>query len=126
MVVESIPTVTTEAAPHPFFKDVLCGSERWFPMVQSILEDVREEFKAETLMPIARHTLEDKIPPYQLALLRAPWSNTLVGKVLGAKVRYPIVSQRIPQLWNPRGKLDVIDLDKDVFLFRFDLQSDLD
>lgn len=46
-----------------------------------------------------------------------------MGKVLGTKVRFPVLSQRISQLWKPTGKLDIIDLGRDIFLFRFDLPS---
>lgn len=50
MVVESIATITVEATPRLSFKNVLRGSDRWFPTVQSIPEDEQEEFEAETLL----------------------------------------------------------------------------
>ena len=62
----------------------------------------------------------------QLKMLSVPWGKTLMGKVLGSFVRYDTITQRVPQLWRPQGKLDIIDLGKDIFLFKFNLQSNLD
>ncbi|KAJ8429591.1 hypothetical protein Cgig2_008562 [Carnegiea gigantea] len=39
----------------------------------------------------------------QLRLLRAPWSKTLMGKVLGTTVRYDVLSQRLALLGKPHG-----------------------
>ena len=47
----------------------------------------------------------------------------LMGKVLGTVIEYEIVIHRIPVLWRQLGKLDIINLGKDVLLFRFERQG---
>ena len=62
----------------------------------------------------------------QLWNLRAPWSKMLMAIVLGSKIRYDARTQWIPLLWKPQGKLDIIDIGKHFFLFKFNLQSNLE
>ena len=49
-----------------------------------------------------------------------------MGKALGSTIRYDMLIQHLPLLRKPQAKLDIIDLRKHIFLFKFDLQSDYD
>ena len=106
------------------FKDVVNGTNRGFPTMDLILEQLQEDIDGE--IQESDTTLKVSFTMEQLQLLRAPWSKALIGKVLGTKLRYDAIVQRLPALWKPQGKLDIIDLVKHIFLFRFDLQLDLD
>ncbi|XP_021747564.1 uncharacterized protein LOC110713420 [Chenopodium quinoa] len=47
-----------------------------------------------------------------------------MGKCLGISVRPSLITQRVREMWRPQGTLEVIDLGKDVYLFRFSIQDD--
>ena len=46
-------------------------------------------------------------------------------KVFGSTVKYDVLTQHIPLLSKAQGNLDIIDIGKHIFLFKFDLQYDL-
>jgi len=48
-----------------------------------------------------------------------------MGEVLGSVVKYDIVCHRITLLWKMQGELKIIAIGRDIFLFRFELQSNL-
>ena len=106
------------------FRDVVSGTARCFPTATALTEQLREDTEALLPGPDTPHKVS--FSPHQLQILRAPWSQTLMGKVLGASVRYEILKLRIPLLWKTQGKLDIIDLGKAIFLFKFELKSDLE
>ncbi|XP_048489738.1 uncharacterized protein LOC125491693 [Beta vulgaris subsp. vulgaris] len=56
--------------------------------------------------------------------LRKPWSLTLMGKCLGISIRPSFMTQKIRSLSKPKGAVEVIDLGKGVYLYRFSLQDD--
>ncbi|XP_021742861.1 uncharacterized protein LOC110708943 [Chenopodium quinoa] len=47
-----------------------------------------------------------------------------MGKCLGISVRPSFITQRVRVMWKLRGSLEVIDLGKDVYLFRFSVTED--
>jgi len=106
------------------FRDVVSGTARCFPTATALTEQLREDTEALLPGPDTPHNVS--FSPHQLQILQAPWSQTLMGKVLGASVRYEILKLRIPLLWKTQGKLDIIDLGKAIFLFKFELKSDLE
>lgn len=54
------------------------------------------------------------------------WSNAIIVKVFGNIVGFHFLYSRITSLWKPGGRLDVVDLGKDIFLVKFGLKEDLD
>ncbi|KAI3852730.1 hypothetical protein MKX03_002291, partial [Papaver bracteatum] len=53
-----------------------------------------------------------------------PWKNCLIGKVVGKTVGYKYISIKTRELWNPSGKLDILDLGCDFYLFKFEFPDD--
>ena len=108
---------------RPSFRDIVAGSSRWFPTVKCLFEELEEESMEAEMSLMTQHKVQ--FTKANLQALRAPWAKTLMGKVLGTTIRYEILTQGIPALWRPLGKLEIIDLGKDVFLFRFERQNDI-
>lgn len=67
-----------------------------------------------------------KVDPMFMEQLSIPWRRSLVIKVLGKSVGYKALCSRVEQLWRLRGEITLLDLGKDYFLVKFDLQEDLD
>ena len=76
----------------------------------SLLEQMNKGLKDDVTIPNTH--LKVNFLANQLRILRAPWSKTLMGKVLGSMVRYDVLTLCIPLLWKPQGKLDIIDICK--------------
>ncbi|KAI3954788.1 hypothetical protein MKW98_002894 [Papaver atlanticum] len=57
--------------------------------------------------------------------IRQPWKNCLIGKVMGKSVGFKFLQERIIHLWKPIDKVQILDLGKDFFLFKFANPSDL-
>lgn len=51
--------------------------------------------------------------------LRSPWRLSLMGKCMGITIRANFMEARVRAMWRVKGSLEVIDLGKNVFLFRF-------
>lgn len=49
----------------------------------------------------------------------------LIGKVIGRTVGYKFLKDRTLALWKPSGHLQLLDLGKDFFLFKFSDMNDL-
>lgn len=58
--------------------------------------------------------------------IREPWSQSIIVKTFGRNVGYMHLSFRLRTMWKPMGKMDIIDLEHDHFMIKFDLKSDLD
>ncbi|XP_075651225.1 uncharacterized protein LOC142621755 [Castanea sativa] len=67
-----------------------------------------------------------KLSKVKKSKIRAQWSNSIIVKVFGRTVGFHFLHSKISSLWNPGGRLDVVDLGKDFFLVRFRLKEDLD
>ncbi|KAK7251090.1 hypothetical protein RIF29_33993 [Crotalaria pallida] len=48
-----------------------------------------------------------------------PWKQGLIVKMLGRKIGYKALENRLKQLWVRRGVIDIIDLDYDYYLVKF-------
>ena len=60
------------------------------------------------------------------ACIKAPWSNTLIVKVLGRIMGFNYLTFKVNTLWNPRTKMDCVDLGNDYFLIKFSDKEDYD
>ncbi|XP_048491355.1 uncharacterized protein LOC125492689 [Beta vulgaris subsp. vulgaris] len=104
------------------FKEVVSSSSQWFPEAKAVylssMEWDEPELEAPTGVNVVQFSKE------KLSQLRKPWGLTLMGKCLGILVRPSFITQRVRLMWKPRGTLEVIDLGKDTYLFRFSLQDD--
>ncbi|CAN1315504.1 hypothetical protein LINPERPRIM_LOCUS29732 [Linum perenne] len=53
-----------------------------------------------------------------------PWTNTVVIRLLGKSVGYSYLCNQLRAMWKPLGNMNVIDLDLDCFLVRFQNEKD--
>ncbi|CAL1360075.1 unnamed protein product [Linum trigynum] len=56
--------------------------------------------------------------------LCSPWKKTLMVRLLGRKVSYTYLCSQLRWMWRPVGKMDIMDLEDDVFLATFDNDQD--
>ncbi|XVF74118.1 hypothetical protein PTKIN_Ptkin13bG0034600 [Pterospermum kingtungense] len=136
VVMETIPSSRLAAAtetmgvgvsrPFPSFKDTLMGdkgkgskSGLWDDggLVSDDDEEVNVEEEDEEC-PTIRLTKEEKIR------LRQPWGQTLIVKVLGRSVGYNTLLRRILALWRPKSKIEMVAIENDYFLVKFESSED--
>nr|POE90285.1 hypothetical protein CFP56_61270 [Quercus suber] len=58
--------------------------------------------------------------------IRALWSKALIVKVYGRTVGYNYLTFKINALWNPMARMTCVDLGKDFFLIKFNVEEDYD
>lgn len=81
-------------------------------------EEPMEEIDPDPNCPVIPVSKEEK------ERLRRPWRRTLIVKVLGRKVSYSYLFQRLQRMWKPDANFDLIAIDQDYFLARFDSLRD--
>ena len=55
-----------------------------------------------------------------------PWQNTVVVKLLGRRIGYRALCNRLEALWNLTLGFNIIDLENDFYLVRFKKAGDVD
>ncbi|XP_031119048.1 uncharacterized protein LOC116022464 [Ipomoea triloba] len=80
-------------------------------------EEIGDE-RADPNCPIIRVSKEEK------ERLRRPWRRTLIIKLLGRKVGYSFLMNRLQRMWKPEASFDLITLDQDFFLAKFESLRD--
>lgn len=48
--------------------------------------------------------------------LRRPWRQSLIVKVLGRKVGYNFLHNRLKAMWRPKARMELIALENDYFI----------
>ncbi|KAI3931890.1 hypothetical protein MKW98_012300 [Papaver atlanticum] len=97
--------------------------------LNDIEEDLVQQGQEEG-MPAGDATVpNDEIPVIEIdnqtrRRIIQPWKNCLIGKVVGKTVGYKYISSKTRELWNPSGKIDILDLGNDFFLFKLELPED--
>src|ERR1044072_9114251 len=56
----------------------------------------------------------------------SPWKDALVVSLLGKRLGYRIIKAKLTSLWRLQGEFDLMDVDNDFFMVRFDRDSDRD
>ncbi|KAJ4840413.1 hypothetical protein Tsubulata_009248 [Turnera subulata] len=56
--------------------------------------------------------------------IACPWVCSVIVRVLGRKFSYRVICSKIAYLWKPQGGFQVIDLDNEYFLVRFEKRED--
>lgn len=75
-------------------------------------DDEKDEVKSPDC-PMIYLTKEEK------AEFRRPWRQSLIIKVLGRRVGYTYLLNRIRSLWKPKALIEMMALENDYFLVRF-------
>ncbi|XP_031106253.1 uncharacterized protein LOC116010899 [Ipomoea triloba] len=81
-------------------------------------EETMEEVESDPNCPVIPVSREEK------ERLRRPWRRTLIVKVLGRKVGYLFLRQRLQQMWKTEANFELIAIDQDYFLARFESLRD--
>ncbi|KAJ1377585.1 Endonuclease/exonuclease/phosphatase superfamily [Sesbania bispinosa] len=76
-------------------------------------------FLGDPLCPVVRLTDEERIG------ITVPWRRSLIVKVLGRKMTLRYFQARLYKLWQPRARMEIIDLDNEYFIIRFEDLHDL-
>lgn len=119
---DSLPEEINTVKPSLSFREVVANSSQWFNEARKIMLNSTEWDDNEITPPSDPHVVQ--FPKETLSKLRQPWNLTLMGKCLGLNVRPSFMTQRARAMWRSRGSLEVIDIGKNVYLFRFSLQDD--
>ncbi|XP_019168342.1 PREDICTED: uncharacterized protein LOC109164046 [Ipomoea nil] len=83
-------------------------------------DDMQEDDGDDPYCPTIKVTEEEKIR------LRKPWQRTLIIRVLGRTVGFMYLHKRLHAMWRPEGQMELIPLDQDYYLVRFEVQRDYD
>ncbi|XP_019155204.1 PREDICTED: uncharacterized protein LOC109152077 [Ipomoea nil] len=83
-------------------------------------DDEGSEEQDDPECPRIRLSKEDKIR------IRRPWRRTLIIQLMGRAIGYNYLVRRLRTLWKPEGHMELIDLEHEYFLARFELQRDYD
>ncbi|KAJ1382463.1 hypothetical protein SESBI_44240, partial [Sesbania bispinosa] len=82
------------------------------------MEEVEED-NLKILCPTVKLTKSERIGAC------IPWKRALIVKLLGKRVSLKFLQGKLHKLWQPQGRMEVIDLDNDYFIIRFADWSDL-
>nr|GLL37616.1 uncharacterized protein LOC109187360 [Ipomoea trifida] len=82
--------------------------------------DIVNGSKKDSKCPIISVTKEEK------ERLRRPWRRSLIIKLLGRKVSYCYLLQKLKRMWNLDASFELIALDQDLFLAKFESLRDYD
>ena len=89
-------------------------------------ENEEEEASDTEVEELSKEMVEVSLSKETKARIRAPWSKALIVKVYGRIVGFNYLPFKINTLWNPRAKMDCVDLGKDYFSIKFIDKEDYD
>lgn len=104
------------------FKEVVSNSTQWFSEAKAIYLNYMDWDEPEIESPNGENVV--LFSKEKLTQLRQPWGLKLMGKCLGITMRPSFMTQKVRFMWKPRGTIEVIDLGKETYLFRFSLSDD--
>ncbi|KAJ1416228.1 Zinc finger, CCHC-type [Sesbania bispinosa] len=76
-------------------------------------------FLGDPLCPVVRLSEEER------KAIQIPWKRALLVKLLGKRMGLKYFHAHLIKLWRPRARLEVIDLDNEYFVIRFEDYDDL-
>ncbi|XP_020225311.1 uncharacterized protein LOC109807202 [Cajanus cajan] len=91
-------------------------------------DDLEKDFQAyEELDNLVGNPLCPSIKVTKDEIRRAcqPWKRSVIVKLLGKKIGWTYLKSRLLKLSNPMGGVEVMELDGDFFLVRFDVWEDV-
>lgn len=98
------------------FREAVTSSSQWFVEAQKIITTSTEWEDIEEIPPDG--DLAVQFNKLTLDRLRLPWKLTLMGKCLGINIKPNFMETRVRAVWRTKYALEVIDIGKNVFLFR--------
>ncbi|KAJ4829263.1 hypothetical protein Tsubulata_050382, partial [Turnera subulata] len=107
---------TVDVRPQGTFKDkLLLGN-------QPTAQETRSEFVEQEGDIVSFLTPEGpvvKISDRYRAMLHKRWENTLIVKLWGRNIGYKTLCSRLPNLWNLKESVRVVDLENNFYFVRF-------
>lgn len=103
------------------FREAVQKSSQWFQEARKIVTTSTEWEDGEDIPPDG--DLSVQFNKVTLEKIRSPWKLTIMGKCLGLTIKPSFMETRVRAMWRVKGALEVIDIGKNVYLFRF-TQSD--
>lgn len=82
------------------------------------VEEMGNDEDDEPQCPVIKMTKEE------LEMIRKPWRQTLIVKVMGRSVGYAYLLRRIKVLWRPKNRIDLVAIDNEYFLVKFESKED--
>ncbi|KAJ1436793.1 Endonuclease/exonuclease/phosphatase superfamily [Sesbania bispinosa] len=76
-------------------------------------------FLGDPLCPVVRLTDEERRG------IRIPWKRSIIVKLLGRRMDLRYFQARLYKLWRPKARMEIIDLDNEYFIIRFEDLDDL-
>lgn len=114
----------------PSFRDMLVNGS---PNNETVIADTVEVNDEESyeLSDGEEDEEDEKCPNIKLTKIEKsryckPWKNSLIIKLIGRSIGYAYLSRRVKELWKPKSPIDLIALDNDFFLARFNSREDFD
>ncbi|XP_057746431.1 uncharacterized protein LOC130965690 [Arachis stenosperma] len=83
--------------------------DKWYKDDEDVLNG-EKSFNPCPTIPVSKEEFEEWCKP---------WKNTLMVKVLGKRVTFAFMKQRLQRDWEGKGKIHVIDMNRDYFLVHF-------
>ena len=80
-----------------------------------LIENEAEEVSDTEVEELYEGMVEVSLSKETKARIRAPWSKALIVKVYGRIVGFNYLPFKINTLWNPRAKMDCMDLGRIIF-----------
>ncbi|XP_010480590.1 PREDICTED: uncharacterized protein LOC104759346 [Camelina sativa] len=59
-----------------------------------------------------------------LDVMNGMWKQCMIVKVLGRNISIAVLSRKLRELWNPKGGMYVLDLPRQFFMIRFDIEEE--
>lgn len=56
--------------------------------------------------------------------LCTPWKDALVVKLLGKKIGYNLMKEKLKKVWKPAGVFDIMDIDNGFYMVKLDMEAD--
>lgn len=101
------------------YKNILTGTEggnQKEKLEEDLVSDDENEDKkkeGDPECPAIKLTKKEKLR------LRKPWRQSLIIKVMGRKVGYAYLLNRLNTIWHPKSRMELITLENDYFLVKF-------
>ncbi|KAJ1425768.1 Ribonuclease H-like superfamily [Sesbania bispinosa] len=73
----------------------------------------------DPLCPIVKISREEKKG------ICIPWKRTVIIKLMGKRIGFRMLQNRLSKLWQPSSSMEIIDMENDYFLVRFSNSDDL-
>ncbi|KAG2247637.1 hypothetical protein Bca52824_087265 [Brassica carinata] len=112
-------------APVSWVRKVVCCNVGGMPVPEEVVDEEFVESRLRLEFPNGEDgepviTIEEEV----LTAMNSLWKRCMIVRVLGRNVPLPSVSRRLRELWKPKGAMFVMDLPRQFFMVRFELEEE--